>query len=53
MRDPHRVPVLALAHVMNLSGQAATIGHFVAAAGAGPEAGAGHDHSDLIASDHL
>jgi lactate permease len=27
--------VLALAHVMNLSGQAATIGHFVAAAGAG------------------
>lgn len=28
--------VLALAYVMNLSGQAATIGHFVAAAGAGP-----------------
>jgi lactate permease len=28
--------VLALAHVMNLSGQAATIGHFVATAGAGP-----------------
>ncbi|RSO22214.1 lactate transporter [Streptomyces sp. WAC 06725] len=27
--------VLALAYVMNLSGQAATIGHFVAAAGAG------------------
>jgi lactate permease len=27
--------VLALAHVMNLSGQAATIGHFVAAVGAG------------------
>ncbi|AQU68426.1 L-lactate permease [Streptomyces niveus] len=29
------VSVLALAYVMNLSGQAATIGHFVAAAGAG------------------
>lgn len=27
--------VLALAYVMNLSGQAATIGHFVAATGAG------------------
>lgn len=27
--------VLALAYVMNLSGQAGTIGHFVAAAGAG------------------
>jgi lactate permease len=27
--------VLALAHIMNLSGQAATIGHFVATAGAG------------------
>ncbi|MFD5034263.1 L-lactate permease [Streptomyces sp. NPDC058405] len=29
------ISVLALAYVMNLSGQAATIGHFVAAAGAG------------------
>jgi lactate permease len=36
LRDPDRDSVLALAYVMNVSGQAATIGHFVEAAGAGP-----------------
>ncbi|MGC9439707.1 hypothetical protein [Streptomyces sp. WG5] len=35
MAEPGEAPVLALACVVNLSGQAATIGHFVAASGAG------------------
>lgn len=47
-RGAQGTSVLALAHVMNLSGQAATIGHFVAAAALGRRP----RQDDLVAEPH-